>query len=578
MIKKILHICALLFALLCCKLVAGLPEPRVVMVIVVDQLAYHYIDKLEHFFNDGIKLMRNKGINYERAFFDYGAPSTAPGHATLATGTLPKNHGIILNSWIRDDGKHIKCAHDEHDGAAVYKTVSSFYDKCRSARQLMADTLSDQLVMASNDDVQHQAIALSLKDRAAINMAGTKGKAIWMDFVGSRFTSSKAYFELFPAWLEQFNTSINLAHRIDFEWILRYPRSHYAYQFSHLHNYDYCAISQPIAGQGKVIFDEVLQHRKTHKAADPNADTDYEENGKNGDSPHKNTGTSLLCKTPEGNQILIDLAKLCIDQHLKTNNNGKLLLWVSLSSLDMLGHDYGPHSAEVLDMIYQLDRQLGNLMRYAQRRVGRKSVVMAMTADHGVGPLPEVSQDMGLDLAHRIMAPDLVKGMNDVIEQKYGLKEIVSFFKTHQFYLNKKVFDSLEAQEQKKILKTLKKHLKQQPGIANAWTYADLDEHDNPAFDKTMLYKNQLYPNRSGDLICMPAPYCLPSKHSTGTGHRTPYDYDRHVPLCLYGHGLGKPGSKIMQTVSTTQLAPTLAKLLRISAPSACVDPALPGF
>ena len=34
-------------------------------------------------------------------------------------------------------------------------------------------------------------------------------------------------------------------------------------------------------------------------------------------------------------------------------------------------------------------------------------------------------------------------------------------------------------------------------------------------------------------------PYCIPSgKLGTGTTHGSPYDYDRHVPLLVYGRGI----------------------------------------
>ena len=91
------------------------------------------------------------------------------------------------------------------------------------------------------------------------------------------------------------------------------------------------------------------------------------------------------------------------------------------------------------------------------------------------------------------------------------------------------------------------------------------------------FYKNQLYEGRSGDIICMPQPYCQITKYPTGTSHSSPYDYDTHVPLVLYQQGrFGR--QTIRSKVWMQQLPITLAHILGVQRPSASTFATLPGI
>ena len=71
-------------------------------------------------------------------------------------------------------------------------------------------------------------------------------------------------------------------------------------------------------------------------------------------------------------------------------------LGLSFSAVDSVGHEYGPHSREVLDTVLRLDRALGQLLTSIESRVGRNHVVVALSADHGVAPMPERQRRLGL--------------------------------------------------------------------------------------------------------------------------------------------------------------------------------------
>ena len=77
--------------------------------------------------------------------------------------------------------------------------------------------------------------------------------------------------------------------------------------------------------------------------------------------------------------------------------------------------------------------------------------------------------------------------------------------------------------------------------------------------------KNGINPKRSGDILVIQEPGWI-SSYTTGTSHGSLYEYDTHVPLIFYGWGL-KP-AEIVAPVEITDIAPTVAALLHILAPT----------
>lgn len=147
--------------------------------------------------------------------------------------------------------------------------------------------------------------------------------------------------------------------------------------------------------------------------------------------------------TPLANQHLIELAQACIKKNLDANKNERFILWLGLSSLDKVGHIYGPHCKEAIDMIYHIDAQLKTFIDYLYTLLDKKDVLLVLTADHGIQPIVEQLKKDGLKIAKRYLAQTFIKDMNTLIEKKYGIPAIVQNFKEPQFYLNQKARTAL---------------------------------------------------------------------------------------------------------------------------------------
>lgn len=78
-----------------------LERPKLILQITVDKLRADLpatvYDRLPE---GGFKYLYEKGIVYENAHHRHANTETVVGHATLATGADPSEHGMIGNLWF----------------------------------------------------------------------------------------------------------------------------------------------------------------------------------------------------------------------------------------------------------------------------------------------------------------------------------------------------------------------------------------------------------------------------------------------------------------------------------------------
>lgn len=523
--------------------------PKLAVIIIIDQFAYHYIRKLKPFLKYGLKDFLDNGIVFENAFHPHGVPETTPGHHGLCVATCAKDHGAIANDWLDFKGKTISYDIDPDSPLLGTKNTEG-----KSNKNTRVDGLSDQFVLKQTNDTKNKVFALSLKSHPAISTACRLGKAIWFDSSVGKFISGKAYFDELPNWLVNFNKKHSAEKMLKTAWETAYSQDSRAYKFPYVDNYEFTAYKKPFIGSSVESFYE-------NCAKDCSSTNKYE----------------LFVKTPQSSELLFELAKQCVKSNFNEGSDGNMLMWVSVSNLDLLAHFYGPDSKEVIDLIYHLDKQIHQFKFYLEQFVDPKDLLLVLTADHGCAPIPEISCKKGLTLSRRIMADPLVQKMNDFILQKFEIKNIVLDYEPTSFRLNRDALKSLDKAKRKEILQSLKHFLKTQPGIKNAWTCKELIKTTFEPYELENFYKNQIYKRRTGDLICQPEPHCQITKYPTGTSHMTPYDYDTHVPLIIY-QKCRFEHKTINKKIWMPQLPVTLAKIFEVSKPSASTFDLLPVF
>jgi predicted AlkP superfamily pyrophosphatase or phosphodiesterase len=176
-------------------------KPKLLVGLVVDQMRYDYLyrywDKLGQ---DGFKRMINEGYLFKNANYSYIPTYTAPGHATIYTGTTPSMHGIVANSWFDDAfGVTKYCVSDSKFNSIGTQTEEGE----KSPKNMVVTTIGDEMRLMNNN--HSKVISISLKDRSAVLPGGHKANgAYWLSKEGKWITSSY-YMNKLPSWVEAFN-------------------------------------------------------------------------------------------------------------------------------------------------------------------------------------------------------------------------------------------------------------------------------------------------------------------------------------------------------------------------------------
>jgi arylsulfatase A-like enzyme len=266
--------------------------------------------------------------------------------------------------------------------------------------------------------------------------------------------------------------------------------------------------------------------------------------------------------SPLPDEVLGRLAQGALTE-LKLGQGGEVdFLDVSFSSLDVVGHAYGPMSHEVQDVLARLDRVIGDLLVTLDRRVGRGNYVVALSADHGVAAFPERMRAQGED-AGRISMLEVRNRLNAAVVTELGPGRHVANISYTDIYLSNGVLDKLRARPG--AIGRALDSIRGIPGVAAAFCTDDLRDPTRITDPVQRAAALSHHPARSGDFILVPKLNWLTV--SSGTTHGSNHEYDQHVPVVFYGAGI-RPG-RYERPASPADVAPTLGRLVGVKMPQA---------
>ena len=275
---------------------------------------------------------------------------------------------------------------------------------------------------------------------------------------------------------------------------------------------------------------------------------------------------------------MLDLSYQVITDTFDKNPDAHLLIWIGLSSLDKIGHRFGPQSKEAVDTIYHLDTQMDSFMDQLAKIVSPKQTFYVLTADHGIMPIPELLKQCynKKNPGQRVLIHEVKDLINKDIKQQYGVGHVVSALPAPYVYLNQEKLDTLPPTIQFNVLGRIKEILESIPGIKNVYSAQDLYIQSLKRGNTQWLFANQMYPRRSGHFVLEVEPGVLLAKKTKGTGHNSPSDYNLHVPLIFYQPQVSNH-RVITKKVWIPQMTRTLATILNVEAPSPYSMAELPG-
>jgi hypothetical protein len=279
---------------------------------------------------------------------------------------------------------------------------------------------------------------------------------------------------------------------------------------------------------------------------------------------------SVLPVTPYGNTLTAEFAKAAIIGEGLGADDITDFLAISFSSPDYIGHAFGPNSVEAEDGFLRLDKDLGSLLDFLDAKVGKGQYTVFLSADHGAVQVPEFLQENKLP-GGRVYLSTLTGNLNKTLKGKYNIDNIIISDDNYQIHLNHHALDSANANK-KEITQWIVDQLSAVPGVYRAFALSDLNSVPLPARLREMI-NNGYNPKRNGDIQIILQPGYIDAYSATGTTHGLWNPYDSHIPLLWYGWGI-KQGKTNRETYMT-DIAPTVAALLHIQMPSACVGRAI---
>ena len=371
-----------------------------------------------------------------------------------------------------------------------------------SPRRLLVSTLGDEMKIASGGKTH--VIGISLKDRSAILPVGHMADgAFWVEAKTGAIVSSTYYFPDLPAWVKDLNGSKPADKYAGLEW----------------------------AG---------------HKMLEAGGDGFY----------------ASLPATPFSNEIIELIAERAIVSEKLGKHGTTDVLAVSFSANDYVGHAFGPDSPEAHETAVRTDKLFDKFFRYLDAQVGMQNVLVVLTADHGVAPLPELSIERRIG-GGRMPASAVQNAVQAKLDERFGKAKWILSVDAESMYLDRELArqKKLDAGDVERVAADAARSVAH---VARVFTREQLMA--GRAMEDTVGRRvlNGFNPTRGGDLVIILEPYWIYG--AKGTTHGTPYNYDTHVPVIFMGSGI-KPG-RYNKRAAPNDIAPTLATMLDVEIPS----------
>jgi predicted AlkP superfamily pyrophosphatase or phosphodiesterase len=521
-------------------------HPKLAILLVIDQFREDYLERYRADFQPrGFNLFLDHGAYFPDCYYDYVNTKTAPGHSTIGTGAYSDGHGIANNDWwdlSRNAKRPVTSVEDERY-ALVGVPPGGKATPGSSPRNLRASTVGDELRLATQG--QAKLFGVSLKDRASILPSGaTANAAYWLDPASGNFITSTYYAGRLPDWAAAFNASGRAAQ----------------------------------AARDAAVFADKYGLKESAYGG--------------------NNFYGFVGSTPAANAYELDFARALIAGEDLGSHPVTDMLTLSLSANDILGHAVGPDAPAQRAEIDALDAQLAGFFAWLGAHVpgGLGNVWIALTADHGVAPVPAEAAKLGINAAP-IDTKAIVADLNDAMNAKYSPGQKLAYLFDRQelpiLSLNQPVFEQAGVKEhdaEQSVLDALpaavdalaaapaaisnpalppRNALPPTPTLLRAYSREQLAAGAYPANEFGQLLGHSYSPNGGWYVLAVFADYQMEAYSPSGTTHFSPWSYDRHVPLAFYGAPFA-PGV-YHGRVGPVDLAATWAALLGVNQPSASI-------
>ncbi|MEM8812884.1 MAG: alkaline phosphatase family protein [Pseudomonadota bacterium] len=279
--------------------------------------------------------------------------------------------------------------------------------------------------------------------------------------------------------------------------------------------------------------------------------------------------STFLTVSPAGDDLTASFAKALVDAEQLGQDNVTDFLSISFSSVDYVGHVFGPSSLELEDTIYRLDRTLADLFSFVDDRIGLEKTLIVVSADHGTTDAPGYLETVGIQTG--LVAPDTWDPTEQIarLKARFGITDPLLAGYNHPYLnISPKVLDKPDI-DRAELEAAVARELLTFPDVAYAIPSTAIEANLLPDTEIMTLVRNNYHPARSGNIYVVFKPGWFINDFdglSVTATHGSPWRGDTHVPIIFAGYGL--KGHKVARRVCTTSIASTLSALLGTARPN----------
>ncbi len=519
-------------------------KPKLIVTIVVEQMRYDLLQRYwSKFSKGGFKKLIDEGTLCKNAFYNYLITESAPGYATITTGTTPSNHGIVSDYWYqRLKDKKQYCVEDK----SLTNTLPHFDNHKYSPHLLIGSTIGDELRMSNYK--QSKVIGVSLKSYASVLSSGhLANEAYWFDDKTANWTSSAFYVDSLLDWVNKFNEKKIIDLYLSREWNTLLALDKYRESLADNNSYE------EGFNNGSKTFPYNLQIL---------SDT---------------YGKSIIKYTPYGNTYTKDFAITAIVNEKLGQDEYPDLLNIGFSTTAYVNELFGIRSVELEDIYLRLDKDIAHLLDFLDDFIGKEKVLIVLTSDRGASDNQKYYEEIGMPTG-KFNSDKSISILESYLKAVYGRANWVKAYHDRQIYLNQLLIETSKIPLHEIQLKAAQ-FINQFKGISNAST-ATILQTTNFTNGFQEKFQNSYNLERSGDVLINLEPCWIEvNNHKEKIAYfkqSSPYRYDTHVPIIWYGWKINT--KEILKPVHISDIAPTISDLLNIAYPTGATGTPIQGL
>lgn len=500
-------------------------KPKLVVNIVVGQMRYDYLlrfaDNLSY---KGFRSLIKNGSSCDQANYNFLNTSTPSALATISSGSNPSTHGVTGTQWFNyTTSSRVELLKNQE----THTVGADEYDSQLSPASLYAGTIADQIKSLSP---YSKVVSIAFDPLSAVLMGGYRGDvAYWVNHREGHFVTNNYYKPGLANWVKSFNQEERAKAYCKKPWALSKSEG--------LYKNIYRSAGSMVDSTTSSSALRTLASRKWS----------YDD----------------LKVSPYANTLISDFAiESIINEGLGQDDHTDLLNVVYDPSR-YIGEKYGTQSIEVEDCFYKMDMEIATLIDYLSIHVGRESLLVVITSDHGASePIIEGSKMP----SGKFNAKQFSVLVNGFVGAKLGGDQRwVLDFIDNQVYLDRRLINQ-KGHDLEEIQNDVAAFAVQFSGVAQAFTATSLQQGH---FSSGVMgqAQNSYFQRHSGDVILNLLPGWIVDDADKLSDSGTAYNYDTHVPLIFWGGMV--TNQDVLRAVDLTDVASTIAYIVGCAAPNA---------